>query len=83
MIKGREEEFDLGAQLAYMNQQFFDASRNMSLLGSIFSETYNRIFRRNISFHEDLSVSIAVTNPNASSSSATVILRLPIYRRLV
>jgi putative salt-induced outer membrane protein YdiY len=82
LIKGREEEFDVRAQLAYVNQQFFDSTRNKSLLGSIFSEAYNRTFRHNIVFHEDLTTSIAVSNTNASSARGNISLALPVYRRL-
>ncbi|HXR78132.1 MAG TPA: DUF481 domain-containing protein [Bryobacteraceae bacterium] len=95
LIKDDNQQFDLKASVNYASQQFQDASgeqnsgeipnpeqdQNQNLLGSTFTETYNRKLPRNILFNEQISISPAWNNLNAYSGAGAANLSLPVYKR--
>jgi hypothetical protein len=81
-IKTSKETFDLKAELDYINQQFETPSQNQKLLGSIFSEGFDRTFIHNIRFHEQLGLNPAWTNLRAYSASGNIALTVPVFKRI-
>ena len=80
VVKSGDEQFDLKAELTYVNQQFALGSQNQRLVGSMFSEEYDHKFRHNVGLHEALSASPAWSNTTAYSATADLILTIPITR---
>jgi len=81
-IKRANQEFDVKAELTYVDQQFFAASSNQKLLGSIFSESYDRRFRNKIVLHEQISLDPAWTILRAYSANGNVSLSMPVMGRI-
>jgi hypothetical protein len=82
VLKDANSQFDVKAQIAYIDQMFSDPSQNQNLFSSVFSESYNHKFRNKITFHEDLSASPAWTNLRAYSATGNVNLTVPVIKRL-
>lgn len=80
--KTDRSQFDVKAQLAYIDQMFTDPTQNQHLISSVFSESYNRRFKNKIVFHEDISVSPAWSNLRAYSSTGNLNLSVPVIKRL-
>jgi hypothetical protein len=74
-------ELDLKAQLAYVSQNFSDGT-SKHLVGSVFTETYNRLFMHGMIFHEQLAITPVFNEPSAYSALGTVNLSIPVYKRL-
>lgn len=81
-VKRANQELDLRGEIDYVNQQFFAAASNQKLLGSIFSETYGRTFRKKIVLHEQISLDPAWTNLHASTANGNVTLTVPVIKRI-
>ena len=81
IIKSKNEELDLRAAIGYEDQKFFDANQNQHLIGSIFSETYNRKFKLAI-LQQNLSVTPSWSNLNAYSATAGTSLTVPIFKKI-
>jgi Protein of unknown function, DUF481 len=80
VVKGANEQFDLKAQLTYVNQQFDLGSQNQKLIGSVFSERYDHKFRYGIMLHEELSISPAWNNTSAYSANGNVLVDIPVSK---
>ena len=80
VVKGANEQFDLKAELTYVNQQFDLGSQNQRLVGSVFSEGYDHKFRHGIMLHEELSISPAWNNTSAYSANGNVVVAIPISK---
>lgn len=80
-VKNANELFDLKAELAYVNQQFQLSSENQKLLGSIFSEAYERKLKH-LQLHEELSINPGWTNLRAYSATGNIGLTIPIFKRI-
>jgi hypothetical protein len=81
-IKNPKEELDLKAELTFVNQQFQISSENQKLFGSIFAEAFNRKFKHNLIFNEQLSFNPAWTNLHAYSAVGTASLTAPVFKRI-
>jgi len=60
----------------------FPDGETKHLIGSVFTETYDRLFRRGMTFHEQLSITPVFNDPSAYSAIGTVNLSMPVYKRL-
>ena len=82
VIKNTNEQLDVRAAITYIRQQFQLASANQNLVGSLFSQTFDRKFVHGIDLHELLAISPAWNNTNAYSANGEVGLTFPVYKRL-
>jgi hypothetical protein len=82
LLKTDEGALDVRAEVTYVKQQFFAASQDQNLLGSVFSEAYNRKWKSGITFHELVQISPAWTNTHASSANGALSLSIPVFKRL-
>lgn len=82
VIKRANQEFDLKGELTFVNQQFFDAASDQKLLGSIFSESYHRTFRKKIALTEQISLDPAWTNLRDGTANGNVSLSVPVIKRI-
>lgn len=82
ILKSADEQFDLRAELTYVKQEFQLATQNQNLVGSIFSEDYRYKFKHGILLQEVLAINPAWNNTRAYSANGTVILTVPIAKRL-
>ncbi len=97
VIKEAVQQLDVKASLDYINQMFNPALQaqatgaipvsvgppySMSLIGSVFSETYSRKLPKSILLNEFLTITPAWNNLNAYSANAGLNLTLPLYKRL-
>lgn len=80
-IKSKTEQLDLRAALGYENQTFSDVTKNQHLVGSTFSESYNRQFDKVI-LHQGVSVTPSWSNLNAYSATGDLTLTIPILKRI-
>lgn len=81
-LKRPNAEFDLKGELTFVNQQFFASAANQKLLGSVFSESYSRTFRKKIVFNEQISLDPAWTNLHAYTGNGNVNLSVPVVKRI-
>jgi hypothetical protein len=81
-IKSTVEELDLKAELTYIRQQFQIATANQNLIGSIFSQIFNRTFAHGLLLHENVGFQPAWNNTSAYSAVGNITLTLPVYKRL-
>lgn len=81
-LKRPNQELDLKGEMTFVSQQFFSAAQNQKLLGSIFSEGYNRTFTHKIVFHEDLAINPAWTVTKAYSANGTASVAMPVFKRI-
>ena len=82
VLKHANDDLDLKAEATYVHQQFSNALQDQELFGSIFGEVYNHKFSKNILFSEQLSISPSWNNLNAYSSTGSVSLSIPVFRRV-
>jgi hypothetical protein len=87
VFKTPKHELDLKGQLAYISQKFapspeFPEGEIKHLIGSVFTETYDRLFTHGMVFHEQVAVTPVFNDPSAYSAIATVNLAIPVYKRL-
>jgi hypothetical protein len=87
VFKTPVHELDLKGQLAYVSQKFapsddFPEGETKHLVGSVFTETYNRLFMHGMIFHEQLAITPVFNEPSAYSALGTVNLSIPVYKRL-
>lgn len=81
-LKRSNGELDLKGELTFVNQQFFAAASNEKLLGSIFSESYSRTFRKKIVFREQISLNPAWTYLHAYTGNGNINLTVPVMKRM-
>jgi hypothetical protein len=97
VINNTAEQLDIRASVDYINQMFNPALEalatgttpvveqspyGMSLIGSVFSETYNRKLPRSIVLTQFLTITPSWNNLEAYSANDGLNLTLPLYRRL-
>ena len=87
VFKTPVHELDLKGQMAYVSQKFtptdeFPEGESKHLIGSVFTETYNRILPKEIIFHEQLSITPVFNDPSAYSAIGTVNFSIPVYKKL-
>jgi len=87
VFKTPVHSLDLKGQIAYVSQRFtpsdeFPDGETKHLIGSVFTETYDRLFRRGMTFHEQLSITPVFNDLSAYSAIGTVNLSMPVYKRL-
>ena len=80
-------ELNLKGQMAYISQKFtptveFPDGEIKHLIGSVFTETYDRTLPRAILFHEQLSITPVFNDPSAYSAIGTVNFSIPVYKKL-
>lgn len=81
-MKRDNAELDLKGEVTFVNQQFSVASSNQKLLGSTFSESYARTFKKKIVLHEQINLNPAWTYLHASTGNGTVNLSMPLLKRI-
>lgn len=81
VIKSKNEQLDLRSAIGYKDQKFFDPTQNQHLVGSVFSESYDRRLEK-LTFHQFLSITPSWSNLNAYSATGTVALTVPIFKRI-
>jgi hypothetical protein len=81
VIKEANQEFDVKASMNYIDQSF-ETGPSVSLVGSVFSETYTRKLLHGILFSEQGSVTPSWNNSNDYSALGTAGLTFPVYHRL-
>jgi len=74
--------FDLKASVNYVHQQFQVPSENHSLVGSTFTESVTKKFRRDMAFVEQGSITPTWNELHASLASAGASFVAPVYKRL-
>ncbi|HSU59758.1 MAG TPA: DUF481 domain-containing protein [Bryobacteraceae bacterium] len=75
------QELDFKASMDYIDQRFTLASLNKQLIGSVFSEGYNRKFAHGILFAQQAGITPAWNNTDAYSAFASAALTFPVYHR--
>jgi hypothetical protein len=81
VFKTAVHELDLKGEMAYVSQNFADGTTK-HLVGSVFTETYDRLFKHGMIFHEQLAVTPVFNDASAYSALGTVNLSIPVYKRL-
>jgi hypothetical protein len=81
-IQNAFEELDFKAELTYSRQQFQVASSNQNLVGSIFSESYDRKLVHEVALHEQAGYQPAWNNTAAFAAFGNLTITLPVYKRL-
>jgi hypothetical protein len=82
-----KHELDLKGEMAYVSQKFapspqFPEGESKHLVGSVLTQTYDRLFAHGMIFHEQLSVTPVFNDASAYSAIGTVNLSIPVYKRL-
>ncbi|HEY6988634.1 MAG TPA: DUF481 domain-containing protein [Bryobacteraceae bacterium] len=80
-------QLDLKGQMAYISQRFtptpeFPDGEIKHLVGSVFTETYDRTLPKAILFHQQLSITPVFNDPSAYSAIGTVNFSIPVYKKL-
>jgi len=81
VFKTPVHELDVKGQMAFVSQQFSDGT-SKHLVGSVFTETYDRLFKRGVTLHEQVSVTPVFNDTSAYSAIGLVNLSIPIVKRL-
>jgi hypothetical protein len=81
-VKNGKQQLDLKATVQYEKQAFQTASSNQNLIGSTLSEAYRRNLPYKLVFTESASALPAWNNTNAYSANGTVMLAMPVFKRL-
>ncbi|HEY3939177.1 MAG TPA: DUF481 domain-containing protein [Bryobacteraceae bacterium] len=88
VLKAALQELDLKGQIAYVSQMFTQPLppqapvANKHLIAAVITETYNRTFKREVTLHEQLSVTPAFNEAKAYSAIGTVDLSIPVFKKL-
>lgn len=82
VINNAHQQLDVKGDAHYEKESFFDATRNLNLFGSTFSERYLRHLVRGILLNEFASISPAWTRSNAYSAHANADMTFPVYKSL-
>lgn len=82
VLKTAIQDLDLKAAMTYMRQQFQVVESNQNLVGSAFSEAYNRKFVHRILLAQKAVVLPAWNNTNAYSASGSVDVTMPVYKNI-
>jgi hypothetical protein len=82
VINTSAQELDLKAGMSYIRQQFTSGPPSMNLIGSVFSEHYNRKLPRGVGLDQSLSFTPAWNNTNAYSAAFGTLLTMPVYKHL-
>jgi hypothetical protein len=81
IIQASNQTLDFKGIIDYQRQTFEVPAQDQNLVGSIFAETYNAKFEHGIAFKEQLSANPAWSNSKAYSTSASIGVTLPVYKR--
>ena len=86
-IKNDAQELDLKGSASYIRQAFLAgasgvAPASQSLVGSVFSEHYQRKLPRGARLDQTLSVTPAWNNTNAYSAAFGALMSIPVYKHL-
>ena len=76
------DQLDAKMDVHYEKQEFQTPSSNLDLIGSTFSETYKRTLPRKFVMTQNLALMPAWNQFRAYSGSASVVLSLPLLKRL-
>jgi putative salt-induced outer membrane protein YdiY len=87
VFKTPKHELDLKGEMAYVSQKFapspdFPEGESKHLVGSVLTETYDRLFTHGMIFHEQVAVTPVFNDASAYSAIAAVNLAIPVYKRL-
>ncbi len=85
-IHSAVETLDLKGSASYIRQQFLPgfalpAAASMNLVGSVFSEQYQRKLPRGMALDQRLSATPAWNNTSAYSAAFSTLLTMPVYKR--
>lgn len=81
VIKNAVQELDVKASMNYIHQQF-EVGPAVSLVGSLFAETYTRKFAHGILLNEQGSITPSWNIPNDYTALASAGLTFPVYHRI-
>src|SRR5579862_6387594 len=81
VIKTSKQMLDLKGSMSYIRQQF-ETGPDQNLIGSVFSEHYNRKLPHGVTLDQHASVTPAWNNTNAYSAAFSALLTMPVYKRL-
>ena len=81
LIQRANETLDLKTSVSYIRQQFAGAP-DLSLIGSIFAEAFNRKFKHGLVLDQHLTLIPAWNNTSAYSGAFNALLTLPVYKRI-
>jgi hypothetical protein len=76
-----KQTLDLKGSMAYIRQQF-SSGADQSLIGSVFSEHYNRRLTRGVTLEQNAAVTPAWNNTRAYSAAFSAIVTVPVYKHL-
>jgi hypothetical protein len=77
-----KQTLDLKGSMAYIRQQFA-VGTDRSLIGSVFSEHFNRrLTQRGVTFDQNAAVTPAWNNTSAYSAAFSAIVTVPVFKRL-
>jgi Protein of unknown function, DUF481 len=79
-LKNDVESLDVQGSVTYERQSFFVPALNENLVGSIFSEAFNRKYGNGITLAQKLAFNPAWNVLRAYSMNASVILAVPLYK---
>ena len=88
VIQKPNQQLDLKADIHYEKQKFFSidptvvAPASLNLIGSTLSEAYHRNLPRKIVLSQTANILPAFNNSKAYSANASVILAMPVFKRL-
>jgi len=75
------ETLDIKTSASYIREQF-NGQPDLSLIGSIFAEAFNRKFKHGLTLDQHLTLLPTWNNTNAYSGAFNALLTLPVYKRL-
>jgi hypothetical protein len=81
VIEGANQTLDLKGSASYLRQQF-TAGPGQSLVGSVFSQHYNRHFKRGFVADEHVTYTPAWNDSRAWSAAFGTVFTMPVYKRL-
>lgn len=83
VIKNARRQVDVNGNVEYTKESFFNATQNVNLVGSTFSEAYfERLTKRGLVFNEFASLTPSYNVPSAYSLHATSNLIFPVFKGL-
>jgi hypothetical protein len=81
-VRNDKQELDLKAAVTYIRQSFAGMTASEDLIGSAFSENYNRKFAHGMLLNQGVTFLPAWNNTNAYSGVGRLSLTIPFYKRL-
>lgn len=81
LMKSANQELDVKASMNYIHQEF-ETGPAVSLVGTLFSETYTRKFAHGILFNEAGSITPSWNNTQDYTAIGSAALTFPVYHRI-